>query len=127
MPKLVELHGSLEGKWEPDSTSAELLDDLLGNFNPDSYYFADTTPLGDLVYFAALVRQTEDKALFWLFYMNKDFREQTKFLLEQMKTFMKGQGFSTVYTQSTRLASSYERWLEKFGAEKIAIVYKFNL
>lgn len=125
-PLLGELHGSLEGKWEPDSTSEEFLQSLLENFEESAYYFGDCGADGRLIYFAVLLRQTNEKALFWLFYMNKEHRDLTRSIIEQLKIFMRQQGFTTVYTQSTRTSSSYERWLEKFGAKKVAIVYKFN-
>lgn len=125
-PLLGELHAGLEGKWEPDSTSEEFLQALIENFEEDAYYFGDCGADGKLIYFAVLLRQTRTKALFWLFYMNKAHRDLTKDIIGQLKIFMGQQGFTTVYTQSTRTSSSYERWLEKFGAEKVAIVYKFN-
>lgn len=125
--KLIELHGELDGKWEPDLSAQDFLVSLLDNFESTSYYFGDFDKSGVLIYFVALIPQTKERALFWLFYMNKDHRQETKELLGQLKDFMKEQGFSTVYSQSTRTESSYERWLEKFGAEKVAIIYKFKL
>ena len=125
-PKLLELHATLEGKWEPEMNEQEFLAALIANFDKSAYYFGELIG-GQLVYFAVLLRDTDKKALFWLFYMNPSFRQETKGILLQLKALMKSEGFSTVYTQSTRTSSSYERWLEKFGAEKLAIIYKFNL
>lgn len=125
-PKLLELHDSLEGKWEPDLNSQEFFISLLDQFDSTGYYFGDFAGK-ELAYFAVLYRQTNEKANFWLFYMNPNFRLETRGILLSLKEFMKSEGFSTVYTQSTRTSSSYERWLEKFGAEKLAITYKFKL
>lgn len=125
-PKLVALQKSLEGKWEPDLTQEEFLEALLNQFDSKSYYFGDLVN-DELAYFAVLLKQTNEKALFWLFYMNPNMRLMTRSILDQLKVVMKEDGFSTVYSQSTRTSSSYERWLEKFGAEKVAIVYKFKL
>lgn len=126
-PKLAELHASLDGKWEPDLTQQEFLSELLLNFTEGAYYFGDFTQEGELTYFVAITQQGPRKALFWLFYMNPAFRETTKPLLNNLKGYLKNEGFDVVYSQSTRTASSYERWLEKFGAEKVAITYKFKL
>lgn len=125
-PSLLALHESLEGKWEPELNQQEFFVELINNFNKDSYFFGDFIE-GELAYFATLLKQDSNKALFWLFYMNPKMRDETKKILHSLKDFMRKEGFSTVYTQSTRTSSSYERWLEKFGAEKLAIVYKFNL
>lgn len=126
-PKLLELHATLEGKWEPDSTPHEFLATLIDHFDPSSYFFGDCDESGELVYFAVILKETDEKAFFWLFYMNKDYRAVTKEILTEIKSFLSKVGFSVVYTQSTRTSSSYERWLEKFGAEKVAITYRFNL
>lgn len=125
-PKLLELHSTLEGKWEPEMNEQEFLAALIANFDKSAYYFGELVN-GQLAYFAVLLKDTDKKALFWLFYMNPTMRSETKGILLQLKALMKSEGFSTVYTQSTRTSSSYERWLEKFGAEKLAIIYKFNL
>ena len=125
-PQVLALHSSLEGKWEPDLNQSEFFVELLNNFNKDSYFFGDFVA-DELAYFAVLLKQTESKALFWLFYMNPKMRLETRGILNELKVFMKDQGFSTVDTQPTRTSSSYERWLEKFGAEKLAIIYKFKL
>lgn len=125
-PKLLELHAGLEGKWEPDLTAQEFFASLLRYFDEKAYYFGAMR--GDeLLYFSVLLRETDKKALFWLFYMNPTLRLETKNTLNELKKFMQKEGFSTVYTQSTRTSSSYERWLEKFGAKKVAIIYKFTI
>ena len=125
-PRLLELHTTLDGKWEPDLSQEEFFLALINNFGKGGYYFGDFIR-GDLAYFAVLLRETEKKATFWPFYMNPKLRTETKGILLALKDVMKSEGFSTVYTQSTRTSSSYERWLEKFGAEKLAITYKFSL
>lgn len=126
-PKLLELHEGLDGKWEPDLSSHEFLCALIDHFGPTSYFYGDLDEKGNIIYFVVILRQDEKSCLFWLFYMNKNFRDCTKQILNDLKEIFRSYGFSIVYTQSTRTSSSYERWLEKFGAEKVAIVYKFKL
>lgn len=125
-PALIAQQASMEGKWEPDLTSEEFLAALFNQFDDKSYYFGDFVNK-TLLYFVAMLGQGNGKALFWLFYMNPSMRTETKAILLELKEFMKNEGYHTVYSQSTRTSSSYERWLEKFGAEKVAIVYKFKL
>ena len=126
-PSLLKLHGELEGKWEPDLTSHEFLLELINHFSPESFFFGDFDENGELIYFVAILKQDSKKCMFWLFYMNKSFRDRTRDILNTLKDYFRKLGFTTVYSQSTRTSSSYERWLEKFGAEKVAIVYKFKL
>jgi hypothetical protein len=127
-PKLLQLHKGLDGLWEPELNSHEFLANLIDKFDEDAYYFGDFCSDGSLLYFAALIPHRERSAMFWLFYANKDYRNETRPLLFDMKAYIKKTGkYDTVYSQSTRTASSYERWLEKFGAKKLAITYKFNL
>lgn len=125
-PFLLRLHHELEGKWQPEMSSHEFLGELISRFDADTYYFGEIRD-GQLLYFLAGMKEDDKKAFCWLFYMNKDYRAETKELLKQAMDFLRAKGFTTLYTQSTRTESSYERWLEKFGAKKLAIVYKFNL
>lgn len=127
LPKLLALHAELDGKWEPDATGQEFISNLIESFEESNYFFGDFAPNGEVMYFVVVTKQETGKGLFWLFYMNKAFREKTKILLNEVKDYLKAEGFSTIYSQSTRTSSSYERWLEKFGAEKVAIIYKFKL
>ena len=126
IPKVLALHSSLEGKWEPDLNSVEFFKSLLQRWE-DSDYFFGAFKGDEIAYFAVITRESKTKALFWLFYMNPSLRLETKGILNELKAFMKAEKFSIIYSQSTRTSSSYERWLEKFGAEKVAIVYKFKL
>lgn len=126
LPKVLALHHSLEGKWEPDLSSVEFFKALLQRWEDKDYFFGSFHE-EEIAYFAVVTRESKTKALFWLFYMNPSLRLETKGILDALKTFLKGEKFSIIYSQSTRTSSSYERWLEKFGAEKVAIVYKFNL
>lgn len=125
-PFLLRLHHELEGKWEPEMSSHEFLGELISRFDEDTYYFGEVVN-GKLIYFLAGNRQDATKVFCWLFYMNPDFRHETKKLLNEAMDFLRKLGYKTLYTNSTRTESSYERWLEKFGAEKLAITYKFTL
>lgn len=125
-PILLKLHEELEGKWEPELSSHEFLGELIARFDENTYYFGEIVE-GKLVYFLAGNRQDTTHVFCWLFYMNPDYRLETKKLLKDAMNFLRALGYKTLYTNSTRTESSYERWLEKFGAEKLAITYKFTL
>jgi len=127
-PQLLDLHETLDGKWEPESSREEFAAQLLEHFGDSSHYFGDFDPLtGKISYFAAILPQDKERCFFWLFYMNKDFRSVTRSVIDEIFAFLKSQGFSSFYTQSARLSSSYERWIEKLGGKKLAITYKFEL
>jgi hypothetical protein len=126
-PELVKIHETLEGRWEPDLSTDEFLSKLIELFNPRTYYFGLLSDEGELLYFVTLLPEEPPKATFWLFYMNKNYRTETQTLLRELAQIMVMEGFHTIYSQSTRTEKSYERWLSKFGARKIATVYKFNL
>lgn len=127
IPELTRIHEDLEGRWEPDMTTAQFLGRLVEFFVPRNYYFGELTPEGKLIYFITLLPEDKPCATFWLFYMNKDFRDITATLLENYAQWAVSEGYTTIYSQSTRSEKSYERWLNKFGATKVATVYKFNL
>lgn len=124
-PLLLELHEKLDGKWEPEMNSHEFLIELINRFDR-SWYFGEIVG-GKLAYFATVTKQKDEKALFWLLFVNPEFRSETKILWEELKALLKSFGLSTIYTQSTRTASSYERWMKKLGAQRVAIIYKFSI
>jgi hypothetical protein len=125
-PQLMKLYSKLDGKWEPELTAHEFLGELISRFGSDNYYFGQLVD-DKLTYFAAITRQSETKALFWLFFVNPEFRNETRGLLEELKARMRAEGLTTIYSQSTRTASSYERWIRKLGATRVAIIYKFSI
>jgi hypothetical protein len=125
-PKLLELHSTLDGGWKPDATPHEFLVELIDRFEPDAYFFGDVVE-DEIVYFAVVLPQSKKQALFWIFYMNKDFRLITREIILQLKALLQGAKFESVYTQTTRTEHSYERWIKKFGGEKFAVVFKINL
>lgn len=128
IPELVRIHESLEGRWEPDLSTDEFLSKLIELFNPSkTFYFGALTEKGELLYFVTLLPEEKPKATFWLFYMNKDYRTETHKLLGELRLWAIDQGYTIIYSQSTRTEKSYERWLSKYGATKVATVYKFNL
>lgn len=131
LPKLANLHHALEGKWEPDLTEKDFLCRLVQNFQNNFAYFADLDEAGEIIYFASIgtAVQTESKkeGFFWLFYMNQKHRENTPSVVEQLKQFMKEQGYQFVSLSTTRLTGSYDRWLTKNGAVKHSLTYRLTL
>jgi len=127
LPELVRLHSDLDGKWEDELDQDTFFLKLLSNFREDSYYFGELNDDGHLKYFIATLPQDREKALFWLFYMNPDHREETRALLGDLRGELKRLGFKEVRFSTTRLTKSYQRWVEKFGAEPYELIYKLHL
>lgn len=127
VPKLVAMYRDLDGLWAPELNEQEFVAELLELYRPDSYYFADVSPEGEILYFTAVYAQDSKRLFFWLFYMNPKYRNETKRLIFDMIEIAKKDGFEVCYTSSTRKESSYERWITKFGAEKISVTYRIKL
>lgn len=127
LPKLVALHEKLEGKWEVNLSQDEFLEELIKNFQRNSWYFGQSDEQGELIYFAAIRHTSETEGFFWLFYMNAEYRNLTNQTVDLLKLFMRNQGLQTVYLSTTRLTSSYDRWLEKHGATKFSMTYQLKL
>lgn len=126
IPELTRLHESFDGKWEPELDTQSFIAKLIQNFDNRSWYFGENNESGTLKYFIAMLEDAP-KACFWLFYVNPTFRNETKELLDALKIFVKQNGITTCYATSNRMTSSYERWIEKHGAKKHLITYKFDL
>ena len=126
LPHLTALHSELDGIWEPDLSQAEFAARVANAFTPGNHYFGQIEN-GHLVYFVILTKETDSKCFFWLFYMNKEYRQYTKSLLLELKQFAKDLGFITCDFSTTRLTKSYDRWVRKFGAEPICLTYRLIL
>lgn len=126
LPHLTSLHSELDGIWEPDLSKEDFTARIASTFKPYNYYFGQIEN-GRLVYFVILTKDSEDKCFFWLFYMNKEYRQFTKELLLELKQFAKDLGFKTCDFSTTRLTKSYDRWVKKFGAEPTCLTYRLVL
>lgn len=126
LPSIAQLHSDLDGIWEPDLSREEFVAELTNKFNSSNFFFADVED-GKLIYFVVMLRDTNERCFFWLFYMNKDHRHLTRDLLAQLKQFVKNLGFQVCDFSTTRLTKSYDRWVRKFGAEPICLTYRLIL
>ena len=126
LPILIKTHKELDGIWEPDLSQEDFVAALTNNFQPTSYYFGDFTN-GQLIYFVVLTKSTDKQCFFWLFFMNKEYRQFTKQMLLELKEFAKSLGFTQCDFSTTRLTKSYDRWVRKFGAVPTMITYRLPL
>lgn len=126
LPILVRTHAELDGIWEPEKTKEEFVSTLTTEFKSTNYYFG-AIENGKLAYFVVILRETDTKAFFWLFYMNKDYRLQTRQLLLDLKLLLHNLGFRRVELVTTRLTKSYNRWISKFGAQPVALTYRMEI
>lgn len=127
LPTLTAMYEEFDGLWAPELTKEEFVAELIASFKDTSYYFADRSPEGALIYFTAVFAETPKKLFFWLFFMNPAYRTATRQLIFDMIAVAKADGYEVCYTSSTRKEASYERWIEKFGAEKISVTYRIKL
>ena len=126
LPSVAQLHSELDGFWEPDLSREEFVAELTNKFNASNFFFADVEN-GKLVYFVVVLRDTNERCFFWLFYMNKDHRHLTRDLLAQLKQLVKNLGFLVCDFSTTRLTKSYDRWVRKFGAQPHTLNYRIIL
>lgn len=122
---LLALHDTLDGLWEPESTREEFLQSLI-NRQVDHDYYGELDPSGEIVYFAA-VRVESDSAFFWLFYVNKKYRQISRNLIDCILTNLKKGGVSSLRFSTSNVSLSYERWVKKLGASKKYITYQLDL
>ena len=127
IPNLTQMYEEFDGLWAPELDREAFIAEVMANFGPKSYYFADKNEAGEVLYFTAVFPQDSKRLFFWLFYMNPKYRAETKRLIFDMIAVAKADGYVECYTSSTRKESSYERWIEKFGAEKMSVTYRIKL
>lgn len=126
MPLLVKLKKDLDGYWAYNLNSSEFVAELTNRFQKDSFYYG--LKYGDeLYYFIAVDRVKPTKAIFWLFYMNKNKREHTRNLLNTLKSEFARMGCKKAEFTTTRMTRSYDRWVSSFGATKTSLTYSLNL
>lgn len=128
VPKLVAMHEKLESRWAPGLSRSEFLEELVRNFQNNCWYFGDLDDKGEIIYFA-IIRDSchNNEAFFHLFYMNPKYRSVTDEITSLLKDFIRNQGFTSCFLSTTRLTSSYDRWLAKRGAKPYRMVYKITL
>lgn len=126
VPKLARLHDELDGLWEPDLTKDEFVNELLDKFSRTAV-FCDTGPKGELLYVFVIILDNPNIANVWLFYVNKDHRNETANLIQELKVFAKSIGIKKARWLTTRQTSSYRRWVEKHGANSVMTMYEFEV
>lgn len=126
LPLLVKKHKELGGYWEADLSTEDFVAALTNRFGKDVTYFGIKN--GDkLIYFIGMIRTGEESLNFWLFYIDKEYRQHTKNLLMILKSTYKERGFKHALFVTSRITRSYDRWVSKFGAVKHLLTYKLEL
>lgn len=127
LPKLTQKHAELDGKWSPELTPEEFASELISHFVPSSYYFGDFDEDGSIGYFMNVVKESPKFMTFWLLFVNTSRRSESKQLVSSVLDQLRQDGVSQVQFRTTRLTSSYQRWVEKFNAQKYSLTYKIDL
>lgn len=126
LPLLVKLKSELDGYWAYNMNAAEFVAELTNRFQKDSFYYGIKNG-NEVYYFIAVDRISNKKAIFWLFYMNKDKRDHTKGLLDTLRAEFVRKGCKTAEFTTTRMTRSYDRWVSGFGAVKTSLTYTLTL
>lgn len=125
LPFLVRLFEQLDGLWEADLSKEDFAAAILNKHGKATYYGIKNDK--EIVYFISVVKETETRSTFWLFYVNKDYREHTKNLLGMLKSELKSKKVETVRFTTSRLTRAYDRWVSKVGARKYLMTYTIDL
>ena len=120
MPHLVAMQDQFDGQWEPELQGDGFFTNLIKHFAGNSY-FGELDENDELKYFVALIHEGEE-GFFWLFYVNKNFRSQTRKLVDELFVYFRKCKFNKVRFSTTNISLSYERWVKKFGAKKTLII-----
>ena len=122
-PYLIAEKQRVGSSWDTETNTEQFVADLANYIErSDTLFFGDAKD-GVLLYFAALINLKSEEPLFWLLFVDKAVRSETKFIIEDIHQELHGLGVRKMYFITSRLESSYERWLKKFGAKKHKIVY----
>lgn len=127
IPVITKLHKQLDGLWEPDLDDGEFVNELTNSCIHGGILFAEKAEDGKLKYVALLKPENAEHYVFWLFYMNPKFRDITRSVINELIDFCHHNKIRRVRWATTRLTSSYERWISKFGARKFAMLYQLEL
>lgn len=127
VPALVKLRASQRYQWG-EGTDEEFILDLLhfasegkllvwADFNESSQSFN---------YFMAVVKESDEIALFWLFFIDVKLRtisaELTKISIDKLREL----GYKKIQLATKRVVKSYARWMDKLGFKPVKIMYERN-
>lgn len=127
LPKLAELHKKLDGKWEPSMNAEEFAEALLSRYTPENYYFGELTPEGEVAYFINAVQERPDYTTIWLLFVDTAYRDKSQQIVRSVLEFLSEQGVKEVRFTTTRMTSSYQRWVKKFDAKPYSLTYSIEL
>lgn len=129
LPLLVKLRNSQRVSWGGDGTTEEFILELLGLFNEGKLIlWADLNKQSQAFnYFMAVVKESDEVAMFWLFYIDVSQRtisgELTQISIDNLRKL----GYKKIQLTTRRIVKSYARWMDKLGFKPIKIMYERNL
>lgn len=126
LPELKLIYKNLGDRWDLDTTESEFINKLVGKFTNSVKVYGELVE-GKILYFAVLEKETETKAYWWFIYSNPKYKTKTTELVNNVITELKREGVEEIMFSTTRLTSSYRRWVSKFKARPFALIYKIKL
>jgi len=128
LPKLLKLYEQLDGKWFRFRSKEEFSAKLLEVYSNGARVYAEEAPSDGFLYFAVVVKETEESAYWWLLYVNPSYRGKTRAMVKRVLYELKKEGVTEIFCSTVRTTSSYRRWIEKnFNATLYANVYRAQL
>lgn len=100
--------------------------DLISRFSRDEAFYGKVNN-GELIYFVAVSKLSEEERNFWIFYVNVVIRNDSTELVKQVVEAEKLTGAKVIYFQTSKFSSSYRRWVSKFDAKPHSITYKIEV
>jgi hypothetical protein len=130
LPALVRLRERPEMKknaWGGDESTEDFVLTLLGYFGRGDLIVWASIDSGELEYFMAVVKEEDQRAMFWLFYIDIKLRtisaELTQISIDKLAQL----GYKKIQLTTRRIVKSYSRWMDKLGFKPIKIMYERNL
>ena len=132
IPYLDALESSFDeisSRFSKKLTKEQLRMQLISNLNNGSDYFGLIEDK-KLVYFFAInkfgIVGSQKEACCWLMYIQKQYRDKTKNLINTLFEQLQHLGFEAITFITSNTTPSYNRWISKF-ARKSLIVYETDL
>lgn len=129
LPALVKLKEKQKEYWEQGTGVEDFLVKFLHLFNAgELIVWADfNKEVGEFDYFMAVVKEDDNTAMFWLFYIDIRLRTISGELANISIDKIKELGYNKIQLTTTRITKSYSRWMDKLGFEPVKLMYERKL
>lgn len=129
LPQIVKLRNTQKAGWGGDGSTEEFIIQLLGLYNEGRLLiWADLDKDSQSFnYFMAVVKESDEVAMFWLFFIDVKLRTISSELTQISIDKLKELGYKKIQLTTRRVVKSYARWMDKLGFQPTKIMYERNL